>query len=121
MAKRILIADDNKIVRRALRTLLTEQLDVEVCAEADDGRKAIEAALALLPDLVILDVRMPEVNGIEVARILNRSLPGSRMILFTMCSDRVSQDLASAAGVKVILPKEIGVSRFIETVGSLLQ
>ena len=121
MAKRILIADDNKIVRRTLRTLLTNQLDVEVCAEAEDGRKAIEAAVALRPDLVILDVRMPELNGIEVATILKRTLPELKTILFTMYSDHVGKDLASAAGVNVILPKQVGVSRFIETVGSLLQ
>jgi DNA-binding NarL/FixJ family response regulator len=121
MAKRILIADDNKIVRRTLRNLLTQQLGVEVCAEADNGRKAIHAALALRPDLVILDVHMPELNGIEVATILKRSLPESRTILFTMYSGHVGKDLLSAAGVNVILPKEVGVSRFIEAVSSLLQ
>jgi DNA-binding NarL/FixJ family response regulator len=121
MAKRILIADDNKIVRRALRVLLTKHVDVEVRAEADDGRKAIEAALSLRPDLAILDVHMPELNGIEVATILKRRLPDSKTILFTMYSSQVGKGLASAAGVNVILPKEVGVSSFIETVGSLLQ
>ena len=121
MAKRILIADDNKLVRRTLRTLLTEQLGVEVCAEADNGRKAIHSALALRPDLVILDVRMPELNGIEVATILKRCLPELRTILFTMSSDHIVKGLSADAGVDVMLPKEVGVSRFIETVGSLLQ
>ena len=122
MAKRVLIADDNKLVRKTIRALLNRQRpDLEICAETEDGRKTIDTALALRPDLLILDVQMPELNGIEVASILKKSLPDAKTIVFTMFSDRVGQKLASAAGVNVILPKVDGVSSFMRAVDSLLQ
>jgi DNA-binding NarL/FixJ family response regulator len=121
MSKRVLIADDNKLVRKTIRSLLTRWPEVEICAETDDGRKAVDAALALQPDLVILDVRMPELNGIEVASILKKNLPRAKTILFTMYSDQIGQNLASAAGVTVILPKVDGLPAFVRAVDSVLQ
>jgi DNA-binding NarL/FixJ family response regulator len=121
MPKRVLIADDNKLVRKTLRTLLAKWPDVEICAETDDGRKTVDTALALRPDLLILDVRMPELNGIEVASILKKTLPFAKMMLFTMYSDQVGSKLASAAGVSVILPKIDGLPAFMRAVESLLQ
>jgi DNA-binding NarL/FixJ family response regulator len=121
VSKRVLIADDNKIVRRTIRTLLAKWPDLEVCAETDDGRKTVEAALALRPDVVILDVRMPELNGLEVASILKKSLPAAKTMLFTMYSDQVAKTIASAAGVTVVLPKADGLPGFIKAVDSLLQ
>ena len=120
MPKRVLIADDNKFVRRAICTLLTKWPDVEVCAETDDGRKTVDTALALRPDLLILDVRMPELNGIEVASILKKSLPEAKMILFTMYSDQIGTDLASAAGVTVVLPKLDGLPALVKALDSFL-
>jgi len=121
MSKRVLIADDNKLVRRAIRTLLTRWPDVEVCAETDDGRKTVDTALALRPEFLILDVRMPELNGIEVASILKKSLPKAKTTLFTMYSDQIGQNLASAAGVSVVLPKLEGLSALIRALDSFLQ
>jgi DNA-binding NarL/FixJ family response regulator len=120
MPKRVLIADDNKHVRRAICTLLTRWPDVEVCAETDDGRKTVDTALALRPDLLILDVRMPELNGIEVASILKKSLPEVKMILFTMYSDQIGADFASVAGVSVVLPKLDGLPTLIRALDSFL-
>jgi len=121
MPKRVLIADDNKIVRRTIRTILAKWPDLEVCAETDNGREAVDTALALKPDLLILDVRMPELNGIEVASIVKRSLPQAKTVLFTMYSDQIGKNLASAAGVTVILPKVHGLPAFVKAVDSLLQ
>ena len=120
MPKRVLIADDNKFVRRAIRTLLTKWPNVEVCAETDDGRKTVDTALALRPDLLILDVRMPQLNGIEVASILKKSLPEAKTILFTMYSDQIGTDLASAAGVTVVLPKLDGLPALVKALDSFL-
>lgn len=120
MPKRVLIADDNKIVRRTIRTILGKWPDVEICAETEDGRKTVDAALALRPDLLILDVRMPELNGIEVASILRKTLPQTKTMLFTMYSEQVGKYLASAAGVTVILPKVDGLPAFVKAVDSLL-
>jgi DNA-binding NarL/FixJ family response regulator len=119
MPKRVLIADDNKLVRKTIRTLLAKWPDVEICAETDDGRKTVDTSLAPRPDLLILDVRMPD--GIEVASILKKTLPSAKMMLFTMYSDQVGSNLASAAGVSVILPKIDGLPAFMRAVESLLQ
>jgi DNA-binding NarL/FixJ family response regulator len=120
MPKRVLIADDNKLVRRAIRTLLTKWPDVEVCAETDDGRKTVDKALGLRPDFLILDVRMPELNGIEVASVLKKTLPTAKMILFTMYSDNVGRTLAAAAGVDVVLPKVEGLAALVSALDSFL-
>jgi two-component system nitrate/nitrite response regulator NarL len=121
MAKRVLIADDNKNVRRAIRSILTTKWpDLEVCAETADGRETVATAKLLQPDLLILDVRMPELNGIEVATILKKELPAAKMVLFTMYSDHVGKSLAAAAGVHVILPKVDGLPAFTKAVESLL-
>jgi len=120
VAKRVLIADDNRIVRRTLRNLLSKWPDVEICAETEDGRKTIDAALAVRPDFLILDVRMPELNGIEVASILRKSLPGAKTILFTMFDDNVGKNLAAAAGVTLVLPKAEGLTSFLNAMDSFL-
>jgi DNA-binding NarL/FixJ family response regulator len=120
MPKRVLIADDNKLVRRAIRTLLTKWPDVEVCAETDDGRKTVDTALGLRPDFVILDVRMPEMNGIEVASVLKKTLPTAKMILFTMYSDNIGRNLAAAAGVEVVLAKVEGLAALVSALDSFL-
>jgi PAS domain S-box-containing protein len=78
---RILIADDHELVRRGLRALLAARPSWEVCGEAADGREAIEMAAQLKPDIVLLDVSMPRVNGLEAARIIRRESPGSEILI----------------------------------------
>ena len=121
MNKRVLIADDSKVARRAIRSLLARWPDVEVCGETSNGREAVDTALSLRPDLVILDVRMPELNGIEAASVIKRSLPETKTLLFTMYADYIGENLASAAGVDVILPKVHGSSSLIGAIEALLQ
>ncbi len=118
--KRVLIADDNKIMRKTIRSILSKRPNVEVCAETADGRETVETALALRPDVLILDVRMPELNGVEAASILKKSLPQAKTILFTMFGDHVGEALAAAAGIDLVLPKVEGVASFIEAVDSVL-
>jgi DNA-binding NarL/FixJ family response regulator len=93
---------------------------LEVCAETADGRETVATAKLLQPDLLILDVRMPELNGIEVAAILKKELPAAKMVLFTMYSDQIGKSLAAAAGVHVILPKLDGLPAFTKAIESLL-
>ena len=81
---RILLADDHDIVRRGLRELLEEQPGWEVCGEAGTGREALEQALRLRPQVVVLDLMMPELNGLEVARHIRKALPGTEVLVFTM-------------------------------------
>ena len=87
MARKILVADDNPAVRRALVDLFKAEKDYEVCAEARDGTGAIELAIRHSPDLIILDMSMPVMNGLDAARELKRIMPEIPIILFTQHAD----------------------------------
>ena len=120
MTKRVLIADDNELMRRTIRSFLEDRGDIEICAQTVNGVETVKAAMALRPDLLILDVVMPGLSGIEVAGILNNKLPDSKILLFTMYGDSVGEKLASAAGVNIILQKSKGLTGLAQTLDSLL-
>ena len=86
----ILIADDNESVRTVIRQALEHYTGFKVCGEAADGTDAVSKAKELEPDLVILDVRMPGLNGVEVAGILRYALPKVRIIFVTMYAEDIS-------------------------------
>lgn len=119
MATRVLIADDSELVRGLIRRSLEQKPNVEVCAETGDGQQTIDAALSLAPDLLILDVVMPKLNGIEVASILKRSLPDAKTIFFTMYGDYV-KNVSLAAGVSVVVSKPDGIGALLRAVDGLL-
>jgi DNA-binding NarL/FixJ family response regulator len=81
---RILLADDHNIVRKGLRGTLEEYEDWNVCGEASNGRDAVRLALELKPDIVVLDLTMPELNGVEATRRIKKSLPQTEILIFTM-------------------------------------
>jgi DNA-binding NarL/FixJ family response regulator len=116
---RVLIADDSPLVRGLIRNFLEKKADVEVCGETADGQQTIDAALDLLPDLLILDVVMPKLNGIEVASILKKNLPKTKTIVFTMYGDYI-KNLALAAGVSIIVSKPDGIRALLQAVESML-
>jgi len=76
MPKTVLIVDDNAVIRQALGDLLKKESDFAVCGEAENGRQAIEKAQQLRPDLIVLDLSMPVMNGLGAARTLKRLMPG---------------------------------------------
>ncbi|MDQ1619468.1 MAG: hypothetical protein QOE19_2037 [Actinomycetota bacterium] len=80
---RVLVADDEELVRTGLRLILTSELDIEVVGEAADGRQAVEAARALQPDVALLDIRMPELDGIEATRLLLGNGCATRVVILT--------------------------------------
>jgi CheY-like chemotaxis protein len=84
MPKTILVADDNPIIRKALCQLFEREEGYELCEQARDGKEAIEIALRCRPDLIILDLSMPVMNGIEAARRLKKLMPEVPIFLFTM-------------------------------------
>jgi len=88
MAIRVLLADDHRIVRDGLRTLITKQEDMDVVGEAEDGRSAIELTKKLLPDVVIMDVTMPDMNGITATRKIIEEIQSVKVIALSMHSDR---------------------------------
>lgn len=104
MPKAILIVDDNQTVRTVTRCFLESQPNVEICAEAVDGLDALEKVRSLSPDLIILDLAMPRMNGFEAARKL-RSFSHVPIILFTISAAVVRDEEAFAAGINVIVSK----------------
>ena len=96
---RILLADDHTIVRQGLRKLLEERPDWEVIAEAGDGREAVRLAEQHKPDVAILDVAMPLLNGIEATRQITKRAPGTRVLVLSMYADEayVTQILQAGA------------------------
>ncbi|SRR5579871_1526578 len=120
MPKRVLIADDSETMRTVLKDFIAEQPGMEVCALTANGIDAIDAAMALQPDLLILDVQMPGLNGVEVASVLRKNLPSAKTVLFTIYGNIFSPTLAAAVGVNAVLAKSDGLPALAKTVQSLL-
>ena len=102
---RILVADDHEIVRKGVRNVIESHPGWEVCAEAADGQKALELALSERPDIAILDVSLPSLNGIALARRLHKECPSIRILLFTMHDDDETVTTGLAAGARGYLLK----------------
>jgi DNA-binding NarL/FixJ family response regulator len=120
-AKRILIVDDGPEVRQVIRAVFEARTDYEVCGEASNGAEAIEMALALKPDLLLLDVAMPLLNGVEVASVLNGSMPQMPVVLYTMYNDLLGLSLATAVGARAVISKADGISKLLECLQNLLE
>jgi DNA-binding NarL/FixJ family response regulator len=118
--KTILIADDSANVRYVIRKFLKDVPDLEICGEAVNGLDAIEKAKKLKPNLVLLDLSMPEMNGIEVASILKKTMPDILIVLFTMYSNNIGKALVSTIGVDAVLTKPDGMRQIVDTVNAVL-
>jgi DNA-binding NarL/FixJ family response regulator len=116
---RILVIDDGDSVRDVIRIFL-EHAGFEVCGEAGDGVQAIEQAKQLKPDLIVLDLAMPRMNGAEAASILNQTMPGTPIVLLTLYQNVLGSALATAVGVKAIIDKTDGMDKLVACVRSLL-
>ena len=88
MSIKVLLADDHKILREGLISLLKKQRDIELIGEAEDGREAVRKALKLKPDVVIMDIGMPELNGIEATKQIKAALPEVKVIALSIHSDK---------------------------------
>jgi DNA-binding NarL/FixJ family response regulator len=102
---RILIADDNALIRGGLQRLLQSHEDWEVCGEARDGLEAVDKSRELEPDIVVLDFLMPGKNGIEAAKEISDTQPGTRILMWTMYLTNELCDTARRAGVRGVLSK----------------
>src|SRR5438552_316759 len=102
---RIMIADDHDVVRRGVRDLIETRSDWEVCGEATNGRDALEMGLREKPDVAILDVSLPLLNGLVVTRQLRAALPKTEVLLFTMHDDDETVSGGLAAGARGYLLK----------------
>lgn len=105
---RLLVADDHDVVRKGVRTLLEEQPGWEVAAEASDGREAVEKAKLVQPDITILDLSMPELNGLEAAREILKTVPTKVLILTMYDSDPLIRQTLEAGARGYLLKSDAG-------------
>jgi two-component system, chemotaxis family, chemotaxis protein CheY len=120
MAKTVLIVDDNAFIRQAVCDLFEREGDFEVCGEAEDGRQAIAAATCLHPDLVVLDISMPVMNGLDAARVLRALIPNLPLILYSLGVDKAVELQARSIGVSEVVSKSAPVSLLISRARHLL-
>jgi DNA-binding NarL/FixJ family response regulator len=107
MAFRILVADDHEVVRRGLCALLQAQPDWEICGEAGDGREALEKTQKLKPDVVILDIGMPSLNGLEATRQILKVMPQTKVLILTLHdSDQVVREVLNAGARGFLLKSD---------------
>jgi DNA-binding NarL/FixJ family response regulator len=121
MTIKVLLADDHKIVREGLRSLLEREPDIDVIAMADNGRMAVQLAGELIPDVAVIDVAMPDMNGIEATRRIILENPEIRILTLSMHSARRFVTEALSAGAKGYLLKDCAseeLVRAIRTVAS---
>jgi DNA-binding NarL/FixJ family response regulator len=105
VAHSVLIVDDNNLIRRMLRSWLEQHADWQVCGEAENGQVAIERVEQLHPDLVIIDLQMPVMNGLEAARQITQLAPKTAVVMFTVYSSPQLLKEARANGVKDVVSK----------------
>jgi DNA-binding NarL/FixJ family response regulator len=120
MPKTILLVDDNAYIRQALCKVFTLEGDFDICGEAENGREAIEKAEELQPDLIVMDLSMPVMNGIDAARIVRQRMPTVPLIIFSEYSDVFSETEAQAAGVSALVPKSEHVSMLVDKARALV-
>jgi DNA-binding NarL/FixJ family response regulator len=101
---RILLADDHDVVRRGVREILEEQPGWEVCGEAVDGREAVELALELVPQIVVLDLAMPLLNGLEATRLIKKALRKTEVLILSMHdSEQMMREVLNAGALGYLL------------------
>jgi YesN/AraC family two-component response regulator len=104
MPKTVLLVDDNAHIRQALCRAFTLEADFDICGEAENGKDAIAKAQELQPDLIVMDISMPVMNGIDAARALRAIMPAVPLIIFSEYSDVFSDREALSAGVSALVP-----------------
>jgi len=118
---KVLIADDHSIVRGGIRALLEPQGDIEVCAEVANGREAVEKAQELKPDVVLMDVAMPLMDGLEATRRIVKALPETRIIILTQYDNKEYALSAIKAGAVGIVPKKAGPAELVSAIRAVSQ
>ncbi len=113
---RVLLADDHALLREGLRALLSNDGDLRIVGEATDGLEAVEAALDTGPDVVLMDVTLPSLNGIDATRRITQQRPDIRVLVLTMYDDAQTVDRALRAGAKGYVVKDAGATTVAEAI-----
>lgn len=116
MATKVLLVDDHQIFRQGLRALLEKTETIQVVAEADNGRMGVQLARQLAPDVVVMDVSMPDLNGIEATRQVRTQAPGARVVALSMHSDRRFVTEMLKAGASGYLLKDCAFEELIRAI-----
>jgi len=116
----ILIVDDHQFERTIIRSAVEGLTKFDVCGEASDGVEAIEKARELRPDLVIMDLAMPRMNGVEAAMVLRNTMPKVPVVLFTLYAEQLRGAISPGFGVTIILSKADGLTPLLECLERLL-
>jgi two-component system chemotaxis response regulator CheY len=115
MRNSVLIADDNAFIRTALFEIFEREPDFHVCAVAENGREAIEEACRLRPDLIVLDVTMPVMNGLEAARVIRQLMPDVPLVIYSASPNEVPEQVAKTIGISGLISKSDRVSVLLNT------
>ncbi len=118
---RVLIADDHALFRRGLRMVLEAEEDIAVVAEAADGAEAVAKVEQLAPDVVLMDVRMPRMNGIEATREIREAFPSTRILMLTVSDEEDDLFDAVKAGANGYLLKEVSIEEVADAVRAVMQ
>src|SRR5579863_10771537 len=121
MSHSILIADDSQFIREALCSLFEREEDFDVCGQAENGREAVAKAQELHPDLVLLDLSMPVMNGLDATRVLKRLMPEVPVIMFSGYSDSLTEQEARSAGVSALVSKSEHISVLLDKARTALE
>jgi DNA-binding NarL/FixJ family response regulator len=118
---RILLADDHTLIRRGLRLLIEQQPDLVVVGEAEDGRQAVSLAASLKPDVAVLDIGMPNLNGIEAAKQITEGESGAAVVILSMYSDETYILRALKSGARGYLLKDSAESDLVQAIRSVAE
>ncbi len=117
---RVMICDDHALFRRGLIMVLEAEDDIEVVGEAEDGRDAVERVADIVPDVVLMDVRMPDVDGIEATRLIAERAPSAKIIMLTVSDEESDLYEAIKAGATGYLLKEISIEEVASAVRAVV-
>ena len=118
---RILVADDQEGVRKRVIATLTSRKGFEVCGEASTGKEAVQLAKELKPDLIVLDITMPEINGLDAARHVQNFAPDTPILILSVHKSRQLMEEARKVGVRGYVTKGEAVQKLVQAVDAVLQ
>jgi DNA-binding NarL/FixJ family response regulator len=117
--QKVLIVDDNAHIRKSLRWTIEHELDWQVCGEASNGAEGVFAAAEMKPDIVVLDLSMPVMNGIEAARQLKKLMPSTHLLMFTSYVTPTIEEAARDVGIEAFVAKSDGAVSLLQNLRRL--